>query len=106
MVRLQEAYAAWRTEPFPHGGSHDELGELHADLALADTWVAESVIPYVERGVYEPANVDVMSSLAELRARLEALASAGDVGVKASMADYSRYIDLLAEVYEAFLARA
>jgi hypothetical protein len=58
-TRFQEAYAAWRLQPFPSGSTNDEIDELHADLALVDSCVAETVLPFVERGEHVSPGVDV-----------------------------------------------
>ncbi len=69
MGALEDAVATWRDQAFPPGSATDALDELHADLALADTWVAESVIPFVEHGLHKPARVDVVTGLRDLGAR-------------------------------------
>lgn len=97
MVTLADAYAAWRREPFPRGGSDDVVGELHADLALADSWVAESIIPFVERQRFVPAQVDVPQELRVIRERAAAL------GDPDRAREYLRYAELLSDVYGAFL---
>jgi hypothetical protein len=53
---------------------------LHADLALADTWVTDTVVPSVEHGVGvgQPAQVDVLAELGALRVRAVELASSND----------------------------
>ena len=100
MSEFNDAYVAWRNQPFPAGSTDDALDELHADLALADTWVADSVVPYVERGVFQPARVDVIEEVSRLRDRVVALRSAGgDLS-----ASYRDYANLLLRVYEGFLA--
>jgi hypothetical protein len=105
MTELDDAYAAWVGEPFPPGSGNDELGELHADLVLADTWVAESIIPYVEHELYEPAAIDVSAGLAALRSRATSLgAAADDSEDEALVARYVRYIDLLEQAYDALLS--
>ncbi|HEY5317055.1 MAG TPA: hypothetical protein VIJ20_03685 [Solirubrobacteraceae bacterium] len=97
MATFSDVYADWRRRPFPDGGSDDVLGELHADLALADTWVAESVIPYAERGLFEPAQIDVLDQLQALRRR------AGNLSVREREEEYLAYVDALSEVYARFL---
>jgi hypothetical protein len=73
------------------------LDEVRADLALADTWVAESVIPFVERGQFLPAQVDVLQELRLLRERAATLSSSDRA------TECQRYAELLSGVYEAFL---
>lgn len=100
-----EAYTTWRERPFPAGSSTDALDELHADLALADTWVAESVVPFVERGLKQPAEVDVVGELSKLRDRAVELGSAA-TGEDARLAsEYRDYIDLLVRAYTGFLGQ-
>jgi hypothetical protein len=79
------------------GSAEDDLGELHADIALADTWVAESVVTYLKRGTFLPAKIDVLHELKALHIRAIALGNAGGA------AEYLQYIDLLSNLYEAFL---
>jgi hypothetical protein len=68
MGDFEISVAAWRDEPFPHGNDTSEaLDELHADLVLAETWVAETVPPYVTRGEDQPAQVDIASGCASSR---------------------------------------
>lgn len=82
----------------------DALDEIHADLALADTWVAESVIPYVSRGQHSPAKVDVLAELEALRSRLAEIAeSALAPGDTKLAGEYGAYCDLLSDVYRAFI---
>jgi hypothetical protein len=105
MADLRSTYDEWRDREFPPGSSCNSLDELHADLALADTWVAESVIPYIDHGRYLPAKVDVPVVLRTLVARAEALErSRPDVARVA--ADYADYARLLERVYNAFLSES
>jgi len=64
---FERAYSKWREQPFPLGSSLDALDELHADLALVDTWVAEALVPFVEHGMYRPIQVDPIQKLEEIR---------------------------------------
>jgi hypothetical protein len=104
MDAFRTAYQAWRERPFPPGSPDDDVDELHADLALADSWVAESVIPYIEDGSHQPANVDVLSELRALRRRAEKLETTAKPEESRLAVDYRDYIDALAEVYTRFLA--
>jgi hypothetical protein len=103
MIKLEIAYAAWRRQAFPTGSPVDALDELHADLVLADTWVAESVIPYVKRGIYSPARVDVLGTLSDLRHRAKRLAESVAGEDRDQARKYDEYAHLLEVVYEAFL---
>ena len=106
MGEFEDAYASWRSRPFPPGSTNDSLDELHADLALADTWVAETVIPFVEHGVSDPARIDVVNELRKLRSRAEELGRASDGEEARQAASYRDYFDVLLRVYEGFLTRA
>jgi len=99
MVTFDEAYDAWMGAPFPIGDAEDGTGVLHDDVALVDTWVAESVVPYVKDGRFIPATPDVLRELRALNDRASAL---GDVD---GAPEYLRYIGLLSDVYDAFLQR-
>jgi hypothetical protein len=101
-----EAVTAWRMLPFPDGGTSDATGELHADLALADTWVAESVLPYVEHGTHDPAKVDVIDTLGDLQRRAVNLARSSDSEERELADAYLGYIEALVRVYEGFLRRS
>jgi hypothetical protein len=97
VARFQDAYEAWIEVPFPIGDANDRLGELHDDVALADTWVAESVVPYFKEKRFVPAVPDVLQELRTLRERAVALGEADGAP------EYVTYIDLLANVYQSFL---
>lgn len=105
MNNFEDAYEAWRSTAFPVGSARDTLDELHADLALVDTWVAESVIPFAETGRHQPARVDVIEELRRLRARANELAQVGDADDKRLAESYHKYAGILLSVYEGFLAR-
>ncbi len=102
---FEDAYTTWRSQRFPPGSAHDALDELHADLALADTWVAETVIPFVEHGVHHPARANVRDELRKLRSRAVELGKAGDLEGKRLADSYREYAELLLRVYEGFIAR-
>ena len=103
MREFEDAYSSWRGQPFPSGSSRDALDELHADLALADTWVAETVIPYVENGLRRPARVDVDTELRRLRTRAVELGQVGDAEDRRLANSYRDYAGLLLHLYAAFL---
>jgi hypothetical protein len=97
MVAFREAYDAWMGVPFPSGDAEDSIGDLHDDVALVDTWVAESVVPYVKHGAFIPATPDVLGELQALSERATALGAAGGAP------EYLRYIVLLSDLYSGFL---
>jgi len=103
MTDFERAYAAWRNQPFPLGSHLDALDEVHADLVLADTWVAETVIPFVEDGRYYPAQIDVIPKLQEIGDRARKLGDSGTADEKRLASDYVKYVVLLRSVYEHFL---
>ena len=104
MTTFVSAYASWRAEPFPPGSTRDDLDELHADLALIDTWVADTVVLYAERGVLAPpAKVDIRQGIRRLAERLDNLPRTDkDPQSEALLAAYERYLALTAEVFEAY----
>jgi hypothetical protein len=102
MAEFEEAVSAWRNQPFPPGSSTDAVDELHADLALADTWVAEAVVPFMERGVHRSPQVDVDKRLHELRVRTAELTQNATNETRELMHSYRDYIDRLLRVYTAF----
>jgi hypothetical protein len=98
VVTFREAYDAWIDVPFPFGDAEDSIGNLHDDVALVDTWVAESVIPYVKYGTYVRAIPDVLKELQALNRRAAA------PGIGDGAAEYLQYIVLLSDLYGAFLS--
>jgi hypothetical protein len=54
MSEFDGLYARWWSTPLPSGSKRDAVDELHADLALVDVWVADTIIPLVEDGVWKP----------------------------------------------------
>jgi hypothetical protein len=72
------AYSRWREQPFPLGSSLDALDELHADLALVDTWVADALVPFVEHGMYRHIQVDPIQKLEEIRDSATELGKSAD----------------------------
>jgi hypothetical protein len=106
MGDFEDSVAAWRDEPFPRGSSTSEaLDELHADLVLADTWVAETVLPYVTRGAYVPAQIDIAAGLRELQARADRLRCAGSLADRRLADSYRDYALLQHRAYEELLNR-
>ena len=103
MGTFLDAYAEWRNRPFPPGSTDDLLDELHADLALTDTWVAESVVPYVERRVYQPAKADVIGTLGSLCRRAVELGVGRRIEDAQVTESYRDYAELLMRVYQGFL---
>jgi hypothetical protein len=96
---LDDAYNAWRALPMPPGSADDELASLHADLVLVDTWVAETVVPFVERTQYMFAAIDIGAGIRGVHERAEELAASLD-GDEADLAqEYLAYADRLDAVY-------
>jgi hypothetical protein len=102
---FEGAYSKWRNQRFPLGSSDDALGELHADLALVDTWVAEALIPFVEHGMYRPIQVDPIQKLEEIRDRATELGKSATADEKRLASEYVEYADLLRSVYELLLKK-
>jgi hypothetical protein len=105
MVDFEDAYSAWREEPFPLGSRLNALDEVHADLVLVDTWVAETIIPFVEAGRYHPAEVDVLGKPQGIRHRASEFETSEGSDEERLAAQYVTYADLLRTVYERFLKK-
>jgi hypothetical protein len=103
MADFKQRVAEWRRMPFPPGSSIDTLDELHADLVVADSWVAESAIPYLERGVYDPAEFDVLKELRILRDRAANETALSDEAGRELARRYVVYAEVLIRVYVDFL---
>lgn len=106
MADFQHAYELWKEQPFPSGSSWDALDEVHADLAVADTWVADTVIPFIEHGVYRPAQVDVIGALEKIRDQAIQLKARGEGEDKRLAEEYAKYAELLHFVYQSFLRKS
>ena len=106
MSDLQDIYASWRSRSFPRGSVVAALDGLHADLALADGWVAEYVVPFVEQGQFSRPEDGVVATLQNIRDRAIELEKTGGAEDKALAAEYVQYVDLLERVYKAFLSQA
>jgi hypothetical protein len=103
---FEDDVASWRHQTFPSGGTTDAQGELHADLALADHWVAEAVIPFVERGSWRPpSQIDVTEELRKVRDRAVELGRESDGEDKVLADAYLDYAKILTRVYESYLAQ-
>jgi hypothetical protein len=86
---LERAFEEFKNVPFPVGSRDEEADELHADLALYDTYVAGFATSLLAGGTPTPVEFDV-----ELETRLRRLA--GEDRLAAS--DAKRYLDYLAEI--------
>ena len=105
MSEFDDAYVAWRKQPFPHGSIDELVNDVHGDLAVADTWVAESIILFVEDRTFRPAKVEVLAELGMFRRRAVELLEISDEDDTQLLNSYIDYFDRLARVYTAFLAR-
>ncbi|WP_159041002.1 hypothetical protein [Streptomyces sp. FxanaA7] len=102
MLSFMDAYTLWRSLPFPRSGSSSDLILARSDLAEADEYVT-TVIRYVERGVFKPAPVNVLTMLQELMQRIDRIserASDDDRAIARSQHAYAALLDL---VYRQFL---
>ena len=102
MSDFEATYHLWRDTAMPPGSVDDTLDELHADIVLADTWVADSVLPLVQYHRYRPARIDVLDRLAVLRDRCDELARQATNG--SLLQSYRSYVVMLIALYEGFLA--
>ncbi len=105
MDKLEAAYRAWRAAPIPSGCRGDESEDLHGDLLVADTWVAEDLVPYIESGATFNSAFDVLPRLLALHARATELIEDpqnADPACAILCADYAK---LLIDVYVLFLDR-
>jgi len=93
----------WQKLGFPKGSRDEELDEIHADLALCDSWVAESLVPYLRTGRWTPAIPNVLQTLDDIIARLNQRQK--QVYDRALIDQYLRYAMLLRAVYKGFLER-
>lgn len=93
----------WLRTPFPAGSStNDDLDEVHAEIALVDTWVAECVLEYRHAGIWSPAVPDVFAELDRVSEELDEI-PLNDVEQHAQALQYASYLHLLRDAYRAFL---
>jgi hypothetical protein len=93
------ARQAWLETPMPAGSTTDDVDELKADLAYWDHMVAETVLPYVNDGVWREPPVDVHTGLAAVRQRVTNCARSATVANVELLRQYDAYAGLLATVY-------
>lgn len=105
MTRFDNLYGKWHAAGFPSTTMNDEVDELHKDLILYDSWVAESVIPFVKNGRHVPAVPDVVRTLDEFMQRAEVLAQRLGGQDLVSVQEQMAYAKCLAELYAEFLVR-
>src|SRR4029077_8587317 len=102
MTTFDGLYGRWRELRFPRGSHRDDVDELHADLALVDTWVADTIVPYVEQGAITLPQVDIAAGIRDIRSRAIALRE-GPAGEERALLDrYIDYVDLIEKLYAAF----
>jgi hypothetical protein len=103
---FEDAYRRWMGDWHLEGSADDEIDDLYGDVNLADTWVAEVVVPYVARGVYRPAGIDVVSRVTELMRRADDLAERRTGSDRAKVMRYREYIAVLLALHAALEKRA
>jgi hypothetical protein len=100
-----DSYVLWRRGGFPGPGSSKGLKLTYADLAEVDEYVT-TVIRFVERGIHQPAPVDVLGMLDALMERIERLAAeSSEEDLKVARAQHA-YAALAALLYRQFLEAA
>jgi hypothetical protein len=105
MDELEVAYRAWRDEPIPRGADDERLASLDADLRVADTWVAEDLIPFIEAGQLFESAFEVLPRLNALLLRARVLVDELDGEDAERAISTARYLRLLVSVYELYLSR-
>ncbi len=101
---FDDAARAWRASPFPSGSTNDEIDELHAELVNVDNWVAEVLVPYIDRQAAWTPAVDVQAGIQSVRTQASHLLEVlEDPAEKSAVESYDRYAQLLEAAYERFL---
>lgn len=103
MAAFRELVVGWQGSVFPKGSPDEELDEIHADLALCDSWIAESLLPYLRTGKWVPAIPDVLQVLDDIVDRLNRQQEQRNDLVLIDQ--YTQYASLLRAVYKGFLDR-
>ena len=86
----------------PPGSKRDAVDELHADLALVDVWVADTIIPLVEDGVWKPPRVDIGAGIRRVRDRTVSLRESASGEDQELLDRYLEYVELLDSLYNSF----
>lgn len=95
MGTFESAYRAWREAPFPGGSSNDKVDELRAELILADTWLADTLIPFVEEGRRWEDTSDISERLDRIFAEAEEHMGALAVADREKLLLYCGYASLM-----------
>jgi C1A family cysteine protease len=103
MTDFMAAYSAWRAKPFPAGSADEALDELHAELATWDTWIASTLVPFIDHGRISRDQVDVTAELNKLARHADNLAHSLDGENLKKAQEYREYADLLSRAYECYL---
>ena len=106
MNGFEDSYAAWRGMPGPRGSDNEDLEILRADIFLADHWIAESLIPFVENGRIEVPPFDVENPLSELLKQAIQMEQVGREDLAATARTYSDYVRAQISAYRGFLTEA
>ncbi|MFI9380644.1 hypothetical protein [Kutzneria sp. NPDC052558] len=97
-----DAYLLWRAAPVPQSGSLEESADIRVGLMVADHYVS-TVVPFVQRGVFQPAVPDVLEFLDRLVERIDKLIEEAD-SETVEIARYQHaYAMLQRTVYSQFL---
>lgn len=72
-------------------------------MAVVDTWVAETLIPYVERGDVILPVPDVLGTLAQIQSEIKELDDHSTPEDRIAGARYLAYVEALRGAYEAFI---
>jgi hypothetical protein len=102
MTSFEGLYRRWRGVPFPPGSHRDDVDELHADLALVDTWIVDTIVPYAENGVITAPRVDIGAGIKGIRDRAIALCEGASDEERDILNRYLDYVDLIDMLYAAF----
>jgi len=104
MNKLNYLYDDWREASFPSTTTNENVDELHKELILYDLWVAESVIPFIQKGRYIPAVPDVVDALMQFQERGQELLLSVEGSDLDSVRQQLEYATKLYELYSEFLA--
>lgn len=76
---------------------------MHAEIATIEEWVIALVIPFVEHGERYPDTIGVQAGIDRAREQVNELRRSGHLDDRALLDTYERYLQLLADVFQAFL---
>jgi hypothetical protein len=98
--KLRRDYDLLLQAPFPSGSAIDELDAMHAELAYADSMIADSAIPFFTGRRYGGVPDQVIRELDHVILAAGKLQESEVHEIARLAASYKKYAELLMTVYQ------